>query len=163
MHLALIGYGEVGRILAEDLRVQGHDVTAFDVKLRTSASVPLRGHSVVHGVTLAESHVDAVTANQTVAAAAACAPGLRPGSFFLDFNSASPGAKITAAEHVARHGGRYIEGAVMTAVPAQGAAAAGRTARGRCPRDADPARLHGARRERVAGRRERHQDVPQRP
>ena len=127
MRLALIGYGEVGRILAEDLRVQGHDVTAFDVKLRTSASVPLRGHSVVHGVTLAESHADAVraadltvsavTANQTVAAAEACAPALRAGSFFLDFNSASPGAKIAAAEHVARHGARYIEGAVMTAVP----------------------------------------------
>ena len=127
MHLALIGYGEVGRILAEDLRAQGHDVTAFDLKLRTSAAVALRGHSVVHGVTLVDSHADAVraadltvsavTANQTVAAAAACAPGLRPGSFFLDFNSASPGAKITAAEHVARHGGRYIEGAVMTAVP----------------------------------------------
>jgi len=127
MQLALIGYGEVGRILAEDLRAQGHDVTAFDLKLRTSAAVALRGHSVVHGVTLVDSHADAVraadltvsavTANQTVAAAAACAPGLRPGSFFLDFNSASPGAKITAAEHVARHGGRYIEGAVMTAVP----------------------------------------------
>ena len=87
----------------------------------------LRGHSVVHGVTLAESHADAVrgaaltisavTASQTVAAAAASAPGLRAGSLFLDFNSASPGAKITAAEHIARGGGRYIEGAVMTAVP----------------------------------------------
>ena len=60
MHLALIGYGEVGRILAEDLRAQGHEVTAFDLKLRTSAAVALRGHSVVHGVTLAESHADAV-------------------------------------------------------------------------------------------------------
>ena len=58
-----------------------------------------------------------MTASQTVAAAAGSAPGLRAGSFFLDFNSASPGAKITAAEHVARGGGRYVEGAVMTAVP----------------------------------------------
>ena len=33
MHLALIGYGEVGRILAEDLRARGHEVTAFDLKL----------------------------------------------------------------------------------------------------------------------------------
>jgi 3-hydroxyisobutyrate dehydrogenase-like beta-hydroxyacid dehydrogenase len=127
MRLALIGYGEVGRILAEDLRAQGHEVTAFDLKLRTSARVGLRGHSVVHGVSLAESHADAVrgaaltisavTASQTVAAAAASAPGLPAGSFFLDFNSASPGAKIVAAQHVARHGARYIEGAVMTAVP----------------------------------------------
>jgi 3-hydroxyisobutyrate dehydrogenase-like beta-hydroxyacid dehydrogenase len=127
MHLALIGYGEVGRILAEDLRPQGHDVATFDVKLRTGAGVPLRAHSLVHQVTLGESHaaavhaadliVSAVTASQTVAAAAACAPGLRPGSFFLDLNSASPRAKIAAAQHVARAGGRYVEGAVMTAVP----------------------------------------------
>ena len=33
MHVALIGYGEVGRILAEDLRADGHEVTAFDLKL----------------------------------------------------------------------------------------------------------------------------------
>lgn len=127
MHLALIGYGEVGRILAEDLRAGGHEVTAFDVKIGTGAGVPLRAHSVVHGVTLAASHADAVrgaeltisavTASQTVAAAAASAPGLRAGSFFLDFNSASPGAKMTAAEHVTRGGARYVEGAVMTAVP----------------------------------------------
>jgi 3-hydroxyisobutyrate dehydrogenase-like beta-hydroxyacid dehydrogenase len=127
MHLALIGYGEVGRILAEDLRVRGHEVTAFDIKLGTRAGVMLRGHSVVHGVRLAESHrdavrgaeltVSAVTASQTVAAAEACARGLHAGSFFLDLNSASPGAKIAAAGHVARAGARYVEGAVMTAVP----------------------------------------------
>ena len=127
MRLALIGYGEVGRILAEDLRAQGHEVTVFDLKLRSRARVALRGHSVVHGVTLAESHVDAVrgaaltisavTASQTVAAAAAAAPGLRAGSRFIDFNAASPGAKVVAAEHVARHGARYVEAAVMTAVP----------------------------------------------
>jgi 3-hydroxyisobutyrate dehydrogenase-like beta-hydroxyacid dehydrogenase len=127
MHLALIGYGEVGRILGEELRARGHEVRAFDVKLGTSAGVPLRAHSVVHGVTLVASHADAVrgaeltvsavTASQTVAAAEACARAMRAGSFFLDFNSASPGAKIAAAEHIARHGARYVEGAVMTAVP----------------------------------------------
>jgi phosphoglycerate dehydrogenase-like enzyme len=34
MSVALIGYGEVGRILAEDLRAQDVPVTAFDLKLR---------------------------------------------------------------------------------------------------------------------------------
>ncbi len=126
MQIALIGYGEVGRILTEDLRAAGHEVTAFDVKLRSEAG-EMRVHARAHGVTLAEAHADAVrsadlvvsavTASQTVAAAQACAGGLRAGSFFLDLNSASPGAKITAAEHVARGGGRYVEGAVMTSVP----------------------------------------------
>jgi len=126
MNVALIGYGEVGRILAEDLRSGGHTVTAFDLKVRSEAVVPLRAHAVVHAVTLADSHltavrsadlvVSAVTASQTVAAAEACAAGLLAGCVFLDFNSASPGAKIAAAELVERAGGRYVEGAVMTAV-----------------------------------------------
>ena len=127
MNVALIGYGEVGRILAEDLYAAGHAVAAYDVKLGSGAGVPIRGHAVVHGVTLADSHaaavrsaalvVSAVTASQTVAAAEACASALAAGSFFLDLNSASPGAKIAAAEQVARGSGRYVEGAVMTSVP----------------------------------------------
>ena len=127
MHIAVIGYGEVGRIFAEDLRAAGHQVTAFDTKLRTAAGVPMRAHSLVHGVTLAESPasatrwaeltVSAVTASQTVAAAEDCAAGLPAGSFFLDVNSASPGAKIAASAPVARRGARYVEAAVMTPVP----------------------------------------------
>jgi len=127
MNLALIGYGEVGRILGEDLRAAGHAVTAFDLKLPSVAGDSLRAHASKHGVTLADSHasavreaalvVSAVTASQTVAAAQACAGALPEGCFFLDFNSASPGAKLEAAEHVNQGGGHYIEGAVMTAVP----------------------------------------------
>jgi len=127
MNVALIGYGEVGRILAEDLRAAGHTVTAFDLKLGSVEGEALRAHALAHGVTLAGSHaeavrsaelvISAVTANQTIAAAEACALALPAGSFFLDFNSASPGAKTAAAGIVARGAGRYVEGAVMTAVP----------------------------------------------
>jgi 3-hydroxyisobutyrate dehydrogenase-like beta-hydroxyacid dehydrogenase len=79
------------------------------------------------GVTLAASHaeaargadlvISAVTASQTVAVAEAARAGAAPGAFFLDFNSASPGAKIRAAGIVNAAGGRYVEGAVMTSVP----------------------------------------------
>jgi 3-hydroxyisobutyrate dehydrogenase len=127
MNVALIGYGEVGRILAEDLRAGGHQVTAFDLQLVSARGEPMRSHARAHAVTLAASHagavqaaqltISAVTASQTVAAAESCAPALPAGSFFLDFNSASPGAKIAAAEIVARAGARYVEGAVMTALP----------------------------------------------
>jgi 3-hydroxyisobutyrate dehydrogenase-like beta-hydroxyacid dehydrogenase len=145
MNVTLIGYGEVGRILGEDLRAAGHTVIAFDVKLGSGAGAQtaepsasrspavageessMRAHALVHGVTLAETHaaalraadltVSAVTASQTVAAAEACAGALPADSFFLDLNSASPGAKIAAAEHITRGGGRYVEGAVMTSVP----------------------------------------------
>ena len=32
-HVGLVGYGEVGRILAEDLRKDGVRVSAYDIKL----------------------------------------------------------------------------------------------------------------------------------
>jgi len=127
MQVALIGYGEVGRILAEDLRARGVAISAYDLKLDTDDGQPLREHAAAHGVVLAASHaraaqganlvVSAVTASQTVAAAEATAAGLQRGAFFLDFNSASPGAKCRAAEVVNAAGGRYVEGAVMTSVP----------------------------------------------
>jgi len=129
MQVALIGYGEVGRILAEDLRACGTTVVAFDIALDTAspASESMRRHASQHGVGFADSHVSAVrgcslvlsavTASQAVAVAQTCAPGLAGGTFFLDFNSSSPGAKIRAADSINAAGGRYVEGAVMTALP----------------------------------------------
>ena len=125
--VGLVGYGEVGRILAEDLRKQGASVAAYDLKLDLGQGDALRDHALVHGVRLADSHaalargadlvVSAVTASQAVPVAQACAPALGAGAWFLDFNSASPGAKQRAARLVDEAGGRYVEGAVMTSIP----------------------------------------------
>ncbi len=127
MTVAFIGYGEVGSILAEDLRAKGVAVAAHDIKLGSAAGDSMRAHAARHGVTLAATHADAVrgaglvisavTASQAVPVAQACAATLDPGTFFLDFNSASPGAKIRAAAIVNATGGRYVEGAVMTSLP----------------------------------------------
>jgi 3-hydroxyisobutyrate dehydrogenase-like beta-hydroxyacid dehydrogenase len=127
MQIALIGYGEVGRILAEDLRARGVAVSAYDLKLDTDHGQPIREHAAAIGVVLAASHrsavhgvdlvISAVTASQAVAVAQALAPGLKAGAFVLDFNSASPGAKQRAGGIVEAAGGRYVEGAVMTSVP----------------------------------------------
>ena len=58
--IGLIGYGEVGRILAEDLRARDMSVSAYDVKLtRSDAAAALEDHAAEHGVRLAESHADA--------------------------------------------------------------------------------------------------------
>jgi 3-hydroxyisobutyrate dehydrogenase len=126
--IGLVGYGEVGRILAEDLRAKGLTVSACDLKLGQAESAgPLMDHARQHGVQLTASHrelagrsdlvISAVTASQAVPAAQACAQGLKPGSAFLDVNSASPRAKQRAAQLVHAAGGRYVEGAVMTSVP----------------------------------------------
>jgi len=126
-HVGLIGYGEVGKILAEDLRKDGVRVSAYDVKLADARGDAMRVHAEHIGVTLAASHselaaeadfiVSAVTASQDVSVAEACAPTIKPGAWFLDFNSASPGAKQRAGALIDGAGGRYVEGAVMTSVP----------------------------------------------
>ena len=127
-NIGLVGYGEVGRILAEDLRKQDVQVTAYDIKLRSDQTRgALRDHASAHGVALTASHADlaaqadfivsAVTASQAVPVAQACAGAVKRGAWFLDFNSASPGAKKRAAALIDGGGGRYVEGAVMTSIP----------------------------------------------
>ena len=126
-HVGLVGYGEVGRILAEDLRARGVRVDAYDLKLDSAQGAALREHAAQHGVVLAPGHaalaasadliVSAVTASQAVPVAQACAPSLRRGAWFLDFNSASPGAKQRAAAAIDGAGARYVEAAVMTSIP----------------------------------------------
>lgn len=125
--IGIIGYGEVGRILAEDLRAQGAVVTAYDRKLDGPQATSLQAHAQQHGAALADSAaalaqgsdfiISAVTADQTLAVAQAAAPGVQAGAWFLDFNSASPAAKRHAAAAIEAVGGRYVEGAVMTSVP----------------------------------------------
>src|SRR4051812_16580708 len=94
-NVGLVGYGEVGRILAEDLRKQDVKVAAYDVKLRSDQSgSALRDHASTHGVALTASHaelaaqadfiVSAVTASQAVPVAQACAPAVKPDAWFLD-------------------------------------------------------------------------------
>jgi 3-hydroxyisobutyrate dehydrogenase-like beta-hydroxyacid dehydrogenase len=127
MNITLIGYGEVGRILAEDLRAQGHALTAFDLKLAGGAGKPLREHAERCGVRLVASHaeaaqgtellISAVTASQAVPVAQAVAGSMAANAFFLDFNSASPAAKKRAAALIDGAGARYVEGAVMTSIP----------------------------------------------
>lgn len=126
-HIGLVGYGEVGRILCEDLRAQGLRVSAYDRKLGGALQRPLLEHARAHGVELLDSHarlaatadfvISAVTASQTLDVARACAPQVRKEAFYLDFNSASPGAKQAAGALIDAAGARYVEGAVMTSIP----------------------------------------------
>ena len=79
--IGLVGYGEVGRILAEDLHELGVvKLVAHDVKLAVAgaAASEMRAHAAKHGVKLSDSHralandceliVSAVTANQSAMA-----------------------------------------------------------------------------------------------
>ena len=50
--IGMLGYGEVGRILAEDLRKQDIKVSAYDIKLDGDQAAPLRKHAAGIGVEL---------------------------------------------------------------------------------------------------------------
>jgi len=129
--LGLIGYGEVGGIFCAGLKTQVDSVHAWDLKLADAASAaPLRERAARDGVVLCDSAaalcaaadlvISAVTASNTVAVAREAASHLRPGTAFLDLNSASPGAKREAAGLIEAAGGHYVEAGVMTSVPPYG-------------------------------------------
>lgn len=134
MRIGLIGYGEVGKIFAQALRESGAAwVGAYDILLKDPTAAPgMRAHAERAGVTAldsmaalldrAEVVISAVTASQAFAVASEAAAAVRPGTWFLDVNSASPGTKAAAGRAIDGAGGRYVESAMMTSVPPYGIA-----------------------------------------
>ena len=131
LHIALIGYGEVGKIFAAELIARGAQISFFDILLvNPDAGAAMRAHAAALGATpcasqaaaLADAQVaiSAVTASSTLAVAEEAARHIRPGQFFVDLNSASPTTKQKSARLVDAAGGHYVEAAVMGSVPPYG-------------------------------------------
>jgi 3-hydroxyisobutyrate dehydrogenase-like beta-hydroxyacid dehydrogenase len=124
--IALIGFGEVGQVLAAELSAQSSlTLKFFDIKLTdnrpngapaSAAGCAERCSSASEAVSGADLVISAVTAAQTVAAAQSVVPGLKAGAWFLDINSASPEAKIAAARIIEGATGRYIEASIMSPI-----------------------------------------------
>ncbi len=107
--VAIIGFGEVGRVLSAELSVGVH---AYD----RDPAKDTRYSTAEAAVSDADLVISAVTAAQTVAAAATVAPHIKRGAWYMDLNSASPEAKIQAAVAIGGAGGRYVEVAVMSPI-----------------------------------------------
>lgn len=131
LHIALVGYGEVGKIFAAELIARGARVSFFDILLADEqAGAAMRAHAASLGATAcdtlaaaldgAQLAMSAVTASSTLAVAEEAAKSIRPGQFFLDLNSASPTTKQTSARLIDAAGGYYVEAAVMGSVPPYG-------------------------------------------
>jgi 3-hydroxyisobutyrate dehydrogenase-like beta-hydroxyacid dehydrogenase len=106
-------------------------VGTWDRLLRDPAQGPvMRAHASRAGVEPAASLaalleradvvISAVTASQAHAVAVEAAPSIRPGTWFVDLNSASPGTKEASSRLIDGAGGRFVESAVMTSVPPYG-------------------------------------------
>lgn len=125
--IALIGLGEVGQVLANDLSPAGSTVmSAWDRLFAVKDSAPRRAAETLHSLTAAGSMAEAVrghsivicavTAGECAAAAREAAAALSPGAFYLDLNSVSPGTRAQAAGSIDAAGGRYVEAAVMSPI-----------------------------------------------
>ena len=130
--IGVVGYGEVGKIFSRGLKDKPGitQCSGWDLKFTGPQADRETAHASEAGVraqpsmqALCEASdlvISAVTASNTLAVAREAAPFLRPGTVFLDLNSASPGTKQQAAALVDARGGHYVEAGVMTSVPPYG-------------------------------------------
>jgi len=127
---ALIGFGEAGSILAEDLASAGFEVVMYDILLEAPESrqrmldkaqrVHVRAAATFSdAVAQAQVVISAVTAASSGDVASKAAGVLRAGQVMLDINSVSPAKKQSNASLVEASGADYVESAVMAPVPPQ--------------------------------------------
>ena len=131
--VGLVGYGEVGKTFATGLKDKAGvtSMGAWDLKFAAPLARDVeRAHAAQTGITAHGSMaelcascdlvISAVTASNTLAVALEAAQHIRPGTLFLDLNSASPGTKQQAAALIDAAGAHYVEAGVMTSVPPYG-------------------------------------------
>jgi 3-hydroxyisobutyrate dehydrogenase len=125
--IGFIGFGEAASHLAKGLRQAGiTEISAFDIA--DTALIRQRAadtQTVLHpsnAALAAASDIifSTVTANQAAAAAEQTAPYLEPRHLYADLNSVSPGLKQALAQTIEASGARFVEVAVMSAVPPHG-------------------------------------------
>jgi len=129
--VAVIGFGEAGGIFANDLAKQGMEVSVFDILFdsnrdrqrmlrKAKASGVTAADNLKHCLDKAELAISAVTASSTLDVAKEAGPLLGETQLFVDLNSVSPETKRKAAAYVERRrAARFVEAAVMAAVPKQ--------------------------------------------
>lgn len=123
-HIAFIGFGEAGGILASELAAQ-HQVVIWDSKLSGDEREAMLAKAEQSGVQAAGSLAQAldgaawvfstVTAGAALDVARQSAALMQAGQYFLDLNSVAPDTKRQAAQAFAPS--VYVDVAVMAPVP----------------------------------------------
>jgi 3-hydroxyisobutyrate dehydrogenase len=117
-NIGIIGFGEVGGILAADLGAAGASLRAFDIDPAAQARAGGIAQPSAHAaVAAAETVFVCVTAGSVLDAMRSLEGGLAHAPFVVDVNSVAPATKQQAAAIIERAGGRYVEAAVMASVP----------------------------------------------
>ena len=126
--IAIVGFGEAGGILGNDLAARGLDVSTFDILLHSKESRDAvlakareskvrAAENLADSVHEAELVISAVTASSALDVAKDASRLLRVGQTFLDLNSVSPGTKQKMADYFEKSEAYFVEAAVMAAVP----------------------------------------------
>jgi 3-hydroxyisobutyrate dehydrogenase-like beta-hydroxyacid dehydrogenase len=129
--IALIGFGEVGRLFSRELMSSGrHSVSTYDILFKGPQGTVLMDQarqlrvepcpSASEAAKDALVVISAVTATSARDVAEEAGGYLKPGQFFLDINSVSPETKRVDEKAVARSGAAYVEAAVMAPVAPYG-------------------------------------------
>jgi len=125
--IAVIGFGEAGSILAEDLARRGCSVRAYDILLDDAATAARMRHRIeLAGVDAAPTLqaalrgaklvISAVTATCAAQVARDSAMHLATGQLYLDINGVTPASKRDAAQLIEARGAHYVDAAVMAPV-----------------------------------------------
>ncbi|KQB53877.1 6-phosphogluconate dehydrogenase [Pseudomonas endophytica] len=128
--LALIGFGEAGAILGQDLAAKGMKIYAYDhlfnnpdkrtalLEKADQCGVQLC-ESASQAIALGEWVMSAVTADNALEVALQSAPLMRQGQLFIDINSVAPSTKRASAAALQDCGVDYVDAAVMAPIPPQ--------------------------------------------
>jgi 3-hydroxyisobutyrate dehydrogenase-like beta-hydroxyacid dehydrogenase len=134
--VGFIGFGEVGPVLAAALIEGGATVDIYDILVdrgqrdvvRARVRACVGSGDGIRIVTLPELLEDSdlvlstVTAQVAEQVAAHCAPYLRASQVYIDLNSTSPTVKQRVQAIVEPTGAGFVEGAILGAIAATGAA-----------------------------------------
>lgn len=128
--VAVIGFGEAGGIIAQDLAAQGVSVQIYDrllhdaarrdaVKAKAQTANVEACETAAAAVQNVQLVISAVTAGSALSVATELAEALQPGQLFMDINSVAPATKQAARAALKACGAHYIDAAVMAPVPPQ--------------------------------------------
>jgi len=116
--LGFIGFGEAAAALSAGLLGTGlPNITAFDTRPRPAMTGVAMAKSLAGLIAGADIVIAAVTSAVALDVAKAAAKHLGRKQFYVDINSVSPEVKIAIGKVIDKAGARYVEAAVMAAVP----------------------------------------------
>lgn len=129
LSIGFVGFGEAAYHIAKGLRQPGiAPITAYDINTYVAGlGEKIQQRAAETGTRLVETNeelarsseiiLSTVTANQAAAAADQTAPYLGAQHLYADLNSVSPGLKQSIERTIVGTGARFVEIAMMAAVP----------------------------------------------